>query len=270
MDFSRNENGSNGLNGIRNQNGSNGLNGIWDQNGLDGVVWNQELAGNVEPYDLNRSYEAFVFDRFSDSVSTTIYSKVFSEIKSKIMAINEHNLESEEISELEKSKFMEKYNVIELRESINKFKKSVVEIHNKKISTEIKLSVAKTDYTDFSNKILSLLTHLNSVPDSTEDPILNDLLLKRLQGYYSMLDLDTLKSSVDSIENEYSYIKNILTSVYSLLPPTTCQICLESEITHFMDPCGHTLCRDCFEKISGIQNCHYCRCKVDKIKRLYL
>ena len=66
---------------------------------------------------------------------------------------------------------------------------------------------------------------------------------------------------------EYSYLKNILTDISSILPSGICRICLESEVTYFIDPCGHTICGLCKELSKSLTTCHTCRANITSLKK---
>ena len=64
----------------------------------------------------------------------------------------------------------------------------------------------------------------------------------------------------------------------------TCPICLTNPVDHFMDPCGHTICKDCllntFKRNGNSTDiyaigrgddfhCSFCREKVKSVRSLY-
>jgi len=240
------------------------------------------LPRGYEDDRINRRFEVFMMDRNMEQ-NQSMYSKVFSLIKSKLLTLSEteldinilrgYSVDSEESIESAQGiiDFNKKYLINETLLMINNFKKSIVEIHNKKIITEIEYSNAKEYYSNFSNKVLAVITDISDTnSENSEDEELSKLLFSRIEWYYSHLNIEKLKKDLLLINEEYSNVKGLFNEIYGILPATTCQICLEKEITHFLDPCGHTICKDCVDKNKNIKCCHYCRTVTKSFKRLYL
>lgn len=48
----------------------------------------------------------------------------------------------------------------------------------------------------------------------------------------------------------------------------TCPICLAQDVEYFLNPCGHTFCKTCTDKIQ--RHCYMCRAEYAQIMRLYV
>lgn len=48
-----------------------------------------------------------------------------------------------------------------------------------------------------------------------------------------------------------------------------CCICMSNEPDTVLDPCGHTVCLECFNKLKT-KNCPYCREPIQKPIKLYI
>jgi hypothetical protein len=166
---------------------------------------------------------------------------------------------------------MEEFHLTSVKNTINNLKKKVVEINNTRIEYEIKLENNKEKYSKYAELILSLITQIRETESYTSenDEIINTLYTK-ITNYSTDLELDSLKQKVDSVNMEYLCIKDLFFDLSGFLPSTTCNICLENQVNYFMDPCGHTLCTNCKEKHPRLLNCHFCRTKINSLKRLYL
>ena len=114
-----------------------------------------------------------------------------------------------------------------------------------------------------------MIIDINSIvhPDNEQ---LNKLLSNRIEWYYEYLNLDKLISEQFDIVAEYSYLKSTINNFNTVTISTICSICLEKQVTWFIDPCGHTICDDCKNKSEQTVNCHYCRHKKVKYNKLYL
>jgi hypothetical protein len=107
----------------------------------------------------------------------------------------------------------------------------------------------------------------------------------------SINNLSTKLSNVDSFKKaKQDYIKerkNILKYIYFLRKvnkmnvTNICVVCMENQVTHFINPCGHTFCGKCLEKtldIKDINNietihvdkkCPMCRKYINNVNPLY-
>jgi len=56
--------------------------------------------------------------------------------------------------------------------------------------------------------------------------------------------------------------------VVSLEEEKKCQICMERDKDTAAQPCGHTACHQCMEKLPG-KKCHVCRKVVKELLRIY-
>jgi len=227
---------------------------------------------------INRNYELLMIERnqglshLNDSINNNIYNKIFNEIRNKLLIISDENEESISVSDSFRKKFLEDNYLSNTLEVINHLKKKVVNIHNKKIELDIIFNESTLKFKKFSDLIIEVITNFNGSNELSDsnDSKLSDLLMEKINKYYSFLDLENLKNQTDSINKEYLTIKHLFYELSGLIPASTCQICLENQINYFIDPCGHTICTTCKEKRPGLQKCHFCRTNVSTFKRLYL
>ena len=207
-----------------------------------------------------------------------IYSKIFESIKNKLFIINDD--ENGEFSNIRgilgtpgspcihNTQLKEKYKYDETMSFINNLKQKIVELHNKKIETEIIFSNNKEKYTKFTDNILIFTKTLKNFENNDEQLI--ELLTDKIEWYYSTLNLEYLAKECSDLVSEQSFIKNLLSELAGMVPAVVCQICLDKQVNYFIDSCGHTLCVDCMEKSKEIKKCHFCRKHIISFKKLYL
>ena len=134
------------------------------------------------------------------------------------------------------------------------------------------MNVAKKKYSDFCESIQTSISSINAVGVSdAEDQLLIDILLGKIDSYYSLLQIDTLEKEHIVIENNYNTSKkklNVLKNHF-LKDINLCSICSENQVEYFLDPCGHTLCGGCKEKCTSKTNCHYCRTNRKAFKKIF-
>jgi Zinc finger, C3HC4 type (RING finger) len=193
-----------------------------------------------------------------------IYNSVFDKISEKLFVCSETEID---LSEPEYKELELKYNVLKTQENISKLKRDIA-----KIEHELLLEERMRLYDTFCNNILNTVKSIADITKqnlSEKDSHLQDILNDRIEWYYKELDIDNLVKIDQGIKSEFHFLKKILTEL-SGLHPTVCSICMENQISWYIDPCGHTLCTECKLKTENNRSCHYCRTDRTKFNRLYL
>lgn len=231
------------------------------------------IIGNSTITDLNRDFDAYITERESflsvNNNNTNLYNRIFSTIRNKIFIMNEE--ENVQLDPDLVQEFKHKYSMEYSTSFINEFKAKVVLLYNRKLEINITFEEHKRMYSQFTENIMTLTKNISETNNnSAEDEQLIELLTMKIEWYYNKLNLDSLKKEIDSINQEYEFVKALLAEFAGFIPATICQICLERQIGYFIDECGHTLCSECMDKSKGIRKCHFCRKTINSFKRLYL
>jgi len=222
------------------------------------------------PFDESSIVESNVFRTFEElitergeinSTSKIDYTILFDKIKSKL---NNINLDFEFDVNIE----------MEYTENVLAFKKSICDIYLNFMHSDNALKNAREKFTNFSENIQNCLTSIISADTeySQDDITLKSILNKKIENYYTFLDIDTLVENYNKNFKEFERVKyKTSLLVGSILPTTICQICLENQVDYFIDPCGHTICKNCKLVCENkTTSCHYCRTQRKSYKRLYL
>ena len=126
--------------------------------------------------------------------------------------------------------------------------------------------------TDFKEFALSI----NSRYENLETNKLNESILEIIKKINDDNDNNPLKE--DFVKQNYIfnlYLYKFIKEINSCNNGSTCSICLMNKVDTFMEPCGHTGCSECIEKLkerSGGEyncNCFLCRKNVIKFHKLY-
>ena len=128
-------------------------------------------------------------------------------------------------------------------QKINDFKDFIISIHSK--------------YKDLDSSKLSEL-FLETIKNINKDNKLkeyNDKYMK--QNYITTL-----------------YLNRFIKQINGCNMGSTCNLCLQRQVDTFMEPCGHTACSECINKLKHINgeyacNCFLCRKKVFRFHKLY-
>jgi hypothetical protein len=196
------------------------------------------------------------------------YDLTFKCIKEKIFAMHDTSspLSSEEIQS-----YNEKYNTETSIETINKLKVNISKLYDQKIEIDKKIENCLVKYKDFLESINVIVEKMNVFSDFTEeDDHFTKILTDRVEWYYKKFDIDSLMAQQRSINGEYTYLCGIIYKLSEITNPSICQICYTNQVAWYLNPCGHTLCEGCKDKMRSRHNCHYCRSNVNNFCKLYL
>jgi hypothetical protein len=234
----------------------------------DGVI-------NFNDNHVNRSFETLITERSQSDENSVAYSEFFKEIRNKLHTIYDPPVVSDLITDEQIEIFNKRYpSSSTLKSNINSIKKSIVEFYDKKSKLEHDIEESQKKYQMFSESILTSIVYMYNITNNTtetpEDIQLKDILMDRIQWYYSQLKIDSLKKEYADVLQEYSYLKGIITDISSVMPCGICQICLDEQVCFFIDPCGHTICENCKNRSKNNPNCSFCRTKVSKYLKMYL
>jgi len=211
--------------------------------------------------NIFRTYEELVTERGEINSNSRIdYTTLFDKIKSKLSNLDLH---------LDFDANIEK----DYTENILAFKKEICDIYLNFMHSDTQLKIAREKYTHFCENIQNCLSLIISCETeySQDDINLKAIIDKKIENYYTVLNIETLIENFNKNFKEFERIKYKTSMVVgSILPTTICQICLENQVEYFIDPCGHTICKNC--KLiceNKTISCHYCRTQRKSYKRLY-
>jgi len=215
---------------------------------------------------FDRTFEQLITERGENNFNDNTFNEIFEKIKEKIFILGDCDIE---LIESDRKKYSKKYETEDINIIINNLKKNIVLLYNKKIELEIEIENKTKIYNDFLININSLITSINGI-EHEDNKQLNTLLKNKIDWYYNYLNLDKLISEQFDVVSEFSYLKSTIKNFNSISISSICAICLEKQVSWFIDPCGHAVCDDCKTKSELSVYCHYCRNKKTKYNRLYL
>jgi hypothetical protein len=124
---------------------------------------------------------------------------------------------------------------------------------------------------DFACSQLKNLTINNNIKiDNFNDSMdqINYLLLDIIENVES--NLNNKKKDIEiAIKNDKSILKTLSKS-YNILQNTnvnyTCPVCMVNQVNMFLQPCGHSMCKECIFKSS---TCYFCRSHIVGRAKIY-
>lgn len=247
--------------------------------------------------DLNNDdYESTTIKKFN-----RLRAQYNNEYLEKNIFFSEESVKEEEIkntmsnfNNLIKTKFVEirkikenvsqlddyKKEIIDILNGIKKMEDKYIEIYQKNTLNANELKLEKPIYNfgkeilngqmrpppdiDISFDILNITNHIftikneyvNSMRDicyKIDEKVDNEMIRMGIINDF----IDVYKKTLSSFDLD----KKILSKY-------TCTICYENEVKMCINPCGHTFCKQCSEKI--ISKCFACNCVVKEKTRLFL
>ena len=162
---------------------------------------------------------------------------------------NDVNFKDEKIDELieDINKYLNKFNT--LQEEIYKIEKEL-----KEEITTIKMNIDKL------NGIIEFLLKLGLIDDkedNKEDDEDMEIMVENIKKVSKRISktekFNEIKKKYVAKRKELNKYIYLLTNLNKLNISNRCPICLDKTIDHYLDPCGHTMCKTCIEKSMRVQ-----------------
>lgn len=223
---------------------------------------------NIIDNRITRNLQELLSERDTEK---KVYHGIFDKIREKLFVMSESD--DIELTDSDISTFTKKYNITQSQEAINSLKQKTAELYLKKTEHEIVVQERRKLFETFCTNISKSLHSIDGITqgEATEkDQQLRDVLEERIDWYYAKLELNELIDEEYRLKSEFHFVKTSLQELSSIHPSVLCSICMENQISWYIDPCGHTLCETCKTKTQNKLTCHYCRTPRFKFNRLYL
>lgn len=223
-------------------------------------------------YELSPNLSYVNNDEYSNMYCETSQLDTHSNPKNKIVKFQEHlvNLLKEpfdfKFEELPEYDMVKK--VIQDFQTINE---TYIQLHNR-----LQESIETTEKEiELMNSHLRYIYSLQKKYDNSSNDKFNDM--KR--------DIEELSekmkhnNELEQIRKEYQETRKKMLCYLSFIKlvnnfnvGSTCSLCLSNNVNMFFDPCGHTCCQTCIDKLQvhqGDQPCPFCKKKIHMTKPLY-
>jgi hypothetical protein len=191
------------------------------------------------------------------------YEEIFDKIREKIY-FKQSKMEPMQLMQIEQNSQIEQSEEFNILKNV---KDKISKLYIKKIEIDEKINLAKKNNLLFTDTINNTINFFNEIE---YDPNLKDLLNKKVDLYFLNNNIENLMNESLIIDKELEDTKSLITLFSSFLPSVSCSICFDKQVEYFMDPCGHSVCKDCKIKCEVSNKCHYCRTVRKKFNKLYL
>jgi hypothetical protein len=211
---------------------------------------------------FTRNFEELITERGDENYITNSSYKV---VQNKINSISESTLVL--VTQEETQQIYEKYNLQEGIQNINRIKREIISVYNRKLEIDAKIKSSKELYLSFCENIKNCIHQIEYMDRSSE---FKEMLEKKMEEYYIFLNLHIDVKEQQNIYKEFEVMKDITGIISQIHCSAVCSVCLENQVSYFVDPCGHTLCAECRLKCElSSQTCHMCRTKRKKYLPLF-
>jgi rubrerythrin len=123
-------------------------------------------------------------------------------------------------------------------------------------------------YDILSQKLLKVKRIMNELDPS---PLFGEQLETLISTFRKEEKIDELEAALKDIDKKRAEYKSIFRILKDVETHNIycCFLCLERNVTIFIDPCGHLMCETCEKKLGG-SSCPFCRSSVKLFKKMFL
>jgi len=244
---------------------------------MDNIYSNNNIymGNNMTSHD-NMNYE-YIIDNLDNSAMTCDYDRFnnnedvneIRKIRNNITNIfncdpNELN-ESINTSNINASEtdFMN-----EFTEYFNKFIKEYLKEQDNYLKCEKNLINERNESKTVIKKLDIVIDFMKELSDEDCDDGINSTIIDNIKEYSKQKEnSDRLVIAKNEYYNSRLKINKFLETVKkinSINTTNTCPTCLSNVVSVYLNPCGHTICDDCYEKLSnnGERKCFLCRSSI--------
>jgi len=207
-------------------------------------------------------------------------------IRNSIMNIlNDNNLDIEELdktqSNINGSGIIIEEESVEKVDNIKKCSEMFDEFIKDYKNKQEKYLECKKKFQDEINNSKSNLKKLDLIIQFIRelDKDCNDQLTEEILNNFKTLS-NKLENDKNIITARINYIKtrkeidnhlNLIKKINSLNVSNTCPLCLTNSVNIYLNPCGHTCCDDCYERllVNNDNKCFLCRSNIMNKNSLY-
>ena len=123
-------------------------------------------------------------------------------------------------------------------------------------------------YDNLAQKLRNVKRIMNELDPS---PVFAKQLEQLIATFRKEEKIDELEAALNDIDKKRAEYKSIFRILKDVETHNIycCFLCLERNVTIFVDPCGHLMCETCEKKLGG-SSCPFCRSSVKLFRKMFL
>ena len=227
-----------------------------------GIINNIYSGQNITSHD---NYE-YIIDTIDENISS-ICSETSEDVNNVI------NIKNNIIDILNSVTVSDK--LIKLTDLYDDFKKEYLEKQSEYFETEKKMNDMINNAKTNIKKLDVVMDFMRTLDTEDCDDGLNSTIIENIKKYTEKLNendkLTEAKNNYIQKRKEIVKYLNVIKKLNNLNVTNTCPTCLTNPVNIYLNPCGHTLCDDCYNRISynNGMKCFLCRNRVMNKSPLY-
>ncbi len=235
-----------------------------------GIINNIYSGQNITSHD---NYEYII-----DTIDNNIYSvcSETSEDVNNVINIKNNIIDIlNSVSDIDNSTTESEDKLVKLTDLFGDFKKEYLEKQSQYFETEKKMNEMIKDAKTNIKKLDVVMDFMKTLDTEDCDDGLNSTIIENIKKYTEKLNenekLSEAKNNYIQTRKEMIKYLNVIKKLNSVNVTNTCPTCLTNPINIYLNPCGHTLCDDCYSRISNDheRKCFLCRTRVMNKSPLY-
>ena len=232
-------------------------------------------------YEYNYEYIIDNIDNSVSSVCTETSEDVNNVINIKnniinILSNNEYDsFPNNSGSDINGSTIESEDKLIKLNDLYDDFKNEYLEKQSQYFESEKNMNNMIKNAKTNIKKLDVVVDFMKTLDTEDCDDGLNSTIIENIKKYTEKLNdndkLSEAKNNYTKMRIEMVKYLNVIKKLNSVNVTNTCPTCLTNPVNIYLNPCGHTLCDDCYNRISNDneRKCFLCRTRVMNKSPLY-
>ena len=237
-----------------------------------GIINNIYSGQNITSHD---NYE-YIIDTIDNNISSvcTETSEISEDVNNVINIKNNIIDILNSVNDIDNSVTVSD-KLVKLTDLYDDFKKEYLEKQSQYFESEKKMNNMINDSKTNIKKLDVVMDFMKTLDTEECDDGLNSTIIENIKKYTEKLNdnerLTEAKNNYIQMRKEIVKYLNVIKKLNSVNVTNTCPTCLTNPVNIYLNPCGHTLCDDCYNRISNDheRKCFLCRTRVMNKSPLY-
>lgn len=132
------------------------------------------------------------------------------------------------------------------------------------------LVITSREILEINSQIMKMYDQMATLR-SMHDKLVGSVVHEKMDELIIEFELECgLTTLVDQFSEKAGKVDALREILKTERKGSTCPICMEDDISTYLDPCGHTFCGNCVNKFKNANSCPVCRGPVRERRQLFL